>query len=61
MKCNEIVERLLARKAWTTTGKTPAATLASAIIRDMKHRGSASRFVKKGRGLFAANARTMTK
>ncbi len=58
MKCKEIVERLLARKAWTTTGKTPAATLASAIIREMKRQGAASRFVKKGRGLVAANART---
>jgi hypothetical protein len=37
-------------------GKTPSATLYSAIIREIATKGKDSRFVKKDRGTFAANA-----
>ena len=39
---------------WTPTGgKTPEQTLYSAIIREIKDKGEASRFRKDGRGRFA--------
>ncbi len=47
-----MVERALARGYWKTGGKTPAATIYSAILREMKTKGSAARFKKAGRGLF---------
>jgi hypothetical protein len=50
-----MVEAMLAQKLWSTGGKTPDATLYSAIIREIKTKGSASRFVKTGRGEFAIN------
>ncbi len=49
----EIVERMLARKLWQTRGKTPAATLYSAIFREIGIKGKDSRFRKAGRGTFA--------
>ena len=40
---------------WTPgSGKTPEQTLYSAIIREIKDKGDASRFRKAGRGLFAS-------
>ena len=40
---------------WTPKGgKTPEQTLYSAIIREIKDKGDASRFRKEGRGLFAS-------
>ena len=39
---------------WTPGGgKTPEQTLYSAIIREIRDKGNASRFRKEGRGLFA--------
>lgn len=49
-----IVARMLERGLWTTAGKTPAATIYSAIIREIKAKGSSSRFLKADRGRFAA-------
>jgi hypothetical protein len=49
-----IVARMLERGLWTTAGKTPAATIYSAIIREIKAKGSGSRFLKADRGRFAA-------
>jgi len=37
-------------------GKTPHATLYSAIIREIATKGKEARFVKKDRGMFAAKA-----
>lgn len=37
-------------------GKTPEATLYSAILREITHKGDQSRFRKLERGLFEANA-----
>lgn len=54
MTCAAIVEKVLAQKLWVTAGKTPAATLYAAIIRDIRSKGKDSRFVKTERGLFAA-------
>jgi hypothetical protein len=54
MGCKEIVEQVLKSGRWTTKGKTPPATLYSAIIREIATKGKASRFRKTDRGQFAA-------
>ena len=54
MNCKAMVEVMAAKKLWTSDAPTPAATLSSAILREMK-RGADSRFKKTGRGLFAFN------
>ena len=53
MSCKDIMETMLAKGLWTTNGKTPAATLYSAILREIDGNPGESRFVKTGRGLFA--------
>ena len=52
MSCGEMIDAILKRKLWTTQGKTPAATLSSAILRDIKKNGKQSRFAKAERGRF---------
>jgi len=47
-----MVERALAKGYWTTNGKTPAATIYAAIIREIAVKGDASRFAKADRGMF---------
>ena len=44
---------LLGNGTWTTSGKTPDATLGARIYMDIKKHGASSRFVKAGKGLFA--------
>ena len=53
MSCKEMVERMLAKGLWETGGKTPAATIYAAILREVQKKGDASRFVKADRGTFA--------
>ena len=48
-----MVERMLAKSLWQTKGKTPAATIYAAIIREIARKGDASRFRKVDRGKFA--------
>ena len=56
--CADLTKRILDKGLWKTKGKTPAATISSAILREIKAKGKASRFRKSGRGLFlATNAR----
>ncbi|MGE3110140.1 MAG: winged helix-turn-helix domain-containing protein [Phycisphaerales bacterium] len=52
MTCKEIVGEMLEKKLWTTTGKTPEATIYAAIIREIAARGRESRFKKTARGTF---------
>mgnify|MGYP001572269504 CR=1 FL=1 len=52
----QLVEMARNRGLWTPAGKTPAATLHAAISREIKAKGSASRFQKVGRGRFALQA-----
>jgi len=54
MTCKEMVERVLATGLWQTKGRTPAATLYSAILRHIQTKGEAARFRKVERGKFAA-------
>lgn len=49
-----MIEEAKASGLWTPTGgKTPEQTLYSAIIREIKDKGGASRFRKDGRGRFS--------
>ena len=57
MNTREMIEALAAKKLWTSPGgKTPHATLYSAILREINEKGKDARFVKTERGKFAANA-----
>jgi len=56
MDCKSIVEKVLAKGTWKTSGKTPAATLYSAIIREIGKLGDKARFRKTDRGQFEAVA-----
>jgi len=47
-----IVERMVAKGLWTTSGKTPSATLFASLIREIAAKGDQSRFKKTDRGLF---------
>ena len=55
MQTKAMVEAMAAKGLWTTSAPTPAATLYSAILRDLK-KGAASRFRKTGPGQFDLNA-----
>jgi hypothetical protein len=56
MDCKAIVEKVLAKGQWQTKGKTPAATLYSAIIREIAVKGKDARFRKTDRGMFELTA-----
>jgi hypothetical protein len=56
MDCKAIVEKVLAKGLWQTSGKTPAATLYAAIIREIATKGKDARFRKTDRGLFELSA-----
>jgi len=54
MNCMALVEAMATQGLWESPGgKTPSATLYSAIIREIATKGAESRFVKKDRGMFA--------
>ena len=56
LKCKEMVEQMLAKGLWATNGKTPAATIYAAIIREIAEKGKEARFTKTDRGTFAFSA-----
>jgi hypothetical protein len=54
LTCQEMIDAMAKKGYWTSPGgKTPAATLYSAILRELAHKGSDARFVKTDRGKFA--------
>jgi hypothetical protein len=54
MTCAEMITAMAAKGYWTSPGgKTPAATLCSAILRELQTQGDAARFRKTERGKFA--------
>jgi hypothetical protein len=56
MNCQELIGAMAAKDYWTSPGgKTPAATLYSAILRELQTKGNDARFVKAARGKFALN------
>jgi hypothetical protein len=57
MTCQEMITAMAARSYWTSPGgQTPAATLSSAILRELTTKGAGARFVKTERGKFAHKA-----
>ncbi len=57
LSCRELIERMASKGYWKSpAGKTPSATLYSAILRELKTKGSEARFKKTDRGRFALNA-----
>ncbi len=54
MNCQELIATMAERGLWNSPGgKTPAATLYSAILREIATKGTEGRFVKTQRGQFA--------
>lgn len=57
MACKELIEAMEKKGLWTSPGgKTPAATLYSAILREIAAKGKEAQFKKTDRGHFALNA-----
>ena len=57
MNCRELLKTIAEIGYWTSPGgKTPWATLYSAMVREMGAKGKDARFKKTERGKFAANA-----
>ena len=55
MNCKEMIDAMAKKALWTSPGgKTPHATLYSAIIREIAVKGKEARFTKTERGKFAA-------
>jgi hypothetical protein len=53
MNCQEMINAMAAKGYWTSpAGKTPAATLYSSILRELKSKGKQARFQKTARGQF---------
>ena len=54
LSCPELIEQMAAKGYWSSPkGKTPSSTLYAAIAREVKLKGTASRFIKTGPGRFA--------
>lgn len=56
LDCHTMVERMVGQGLWSTAGRTPAATIYAAILREIAAKGEAARFCKTGRGTFALRA-----
>jgi hypothetical protein len=57
LNCKQLVEAMAEKKLWTSPGgKTPHATLYSAILREIGAKGKDAQFKKAERGKFVANA-----
>lgn len=55
MNCQELITAMAEKKLWTSPGgKTPHATLYSAILREITTKGKDARFTKTERGKFTA-------
>jgi HB1, ASXL, restriction endonuclease HTH domain len=52
MNCKSMIDAMFAGKLWHSDAPTPAATLSSAILREVTTKGSAARFKKFDRGQF---------
>jgi vancomycin resistance protein YoaR len=54
MNCQELIAAMASKGYWTSPGgKTPSATLYSAVLRELAVKGTDARFVKTERGRFA--------
>jgi hypothetical protein len=57
MNCKGMIDAMFAAKLWHSEAPTPAATLYSAILREITHKKSEARFKKTDRGLFVLSAK----
>jgi hypothetical protein len=56
MRAKDLIEAMAAQGRWTSpNGKTPAATLYAAMLREIAAKGDQARFTKVERGQFAFN------
>jgi len=56
MGCKQMIDAMATKGLWKSPGgKTPHATLYSAILREVKEKGKDARFKKTERGRFVAN------
>ena len=54
MNCQEMIAAMATKGYWSSpAGKTPASTLYSALLREIKTKGNQARFQKAARGQFA--------
>ena len=54
MTCTELIAAMAAKGYWSSPkGRTPAGTLYSAVLRELKTKGENARFLKTERGKFA--------
>ncbi len=60
MTCREIVEVAFQKGYWKSDGRTPHATIYSAMVRQIAAKGKQSRFRKVGRDTFAVTKAGMT-
>jgi hypothetical protein len=58
LNCKAMVDGMFSRKLWHTDAPTPAATLYSAILREIGSKKSEARFRKVDRGQFALTGAT---
>ncbi len=56
LNCKTLVERAIEKGLWKSGGKTPAATLYAAILREITLKGDSARFIKTERGMFGLRA-----
>lgn len=56
MQCKAMIDAMQHKGLWTSDAPTPAATLYSAILREIQKKGTESRFRKTQRGHFTLNA-----
>ena len=53
MSCQELIEAMASKGLWSSpSGKTPQATLYSALLRELQTKGEQARFAKAERGIF---------
>jgi hypothetical protein len=55
MNCKGMIDAMFAKKLWHSDAPTPAATLSSAILREITKKGKEARFKKVDRGQFVFN------
>ena len=55
MRCKDLIEVMASAGLWHSDAPTPAATLSSAMLREITTKGEKSRFRKADRGLFGLN------
>ncbi len=56
MRTKDLIEQMAVKEYWTSPGgKTPSATLFSAMMREINTKGADARFKKLDRGLFTTN------